>query len=75
MTPVKQQISKFKADKILPSRLKRVMAALYLQRLLSESSRPYVLAYYMSAFVDCAYFCLMSFRENIMLQTLFELHV
>jgi hypothetical protein len=28
MTPVKPQISKFKADKILPSGLQRVMAAL-----------------------------------------------
>jgi hypothetical protein len=26
------------------------------ERLLSESSRPYMLAYYLSAFIDCAYF-------------------
>jgi hypothetical protein len=33
------------------------------ERLLSESSRPYMLAYYLSAFIGCAYF-LISCLEN-----------
>jgi hypothetical protein len=52
MTPVKPQISKFKADKILPSGLQRVMAARSThERLLSGSSRPYMLAYYLFLYV------------------------
>jgi hypothetical protein len=38
------------------------------ERLLSESSRPHMLAFYPSAFIDCAcFFSLMSWKENIML--------
>jgi hypothetical protein len=55
MTPVKAiqrpQISKFQADKILPSGLSRVMAALLMSVLLSESSRPYMLASYLFLYV------------------------
>jgi hypothetical protein len=48
MTTVKPQISKFQSVKILPSGLQRVMVALLMiERLLSESSRPYMLAYYL----------------------------
>jgi hypothetical protein len=77
MTPVKPQISKFQADKILLSWLQRVMAAL-LMSVLSESSRPYMLAYYLFLYV--LLLCIggqvitvsisfnpMSGRENIML--------
>jgi hypothetical protein len=48
MTPVKPQISKFQADKILPSGPYTCYGGSIAiqQRLLSESSRPYMLAYY-----------------------------
>jgi hypothetical protein len=57
MTPVKRQLSKFQTDKILPRGLQRVMAVH--ERLLSESSRPY-----MSAFTDCAYFLVSCLEEK-----------
>jgi hypothetical protein len=34
------------------------------ERLLSESSRPYMLAYYLSAFIDCAYFLVACLEEK-----------
>jgi hypothetical protein len=34
------------------------------ERLLSESSRPYMLAYYLSAFIDCAYFLVSCLEEK-----------
>jgi hypothetical protein len=55
MTFVKPQISKFQADTH--------------ERLLSDSSRPYMLAYYLSAFIDCAYFLVVCLEEK----TLFKL--
>jgi hypothetical protein len=56
MTPVEPRISKFQPDKMLPRGLQRAMAALLMSIYLSEWSRPYMLAYYLSAFIDCAYF-------------------
>jgi hypothetical protein len=64
MTPVKSQISKFQAEKILLSGLLRCYGGSTHERLLSESSRPYMLAYYLSAFIDCAYFLISGFEEN-----------
>ena len=50
MTHVKPQISKFQADKILPSAWALTCnGGSTHERLLSESSRPYMLAYYLSA--------------------------
>jgi hypothetical protein len=34
------------------------------ERLLSESSRPYMLAYYLSVFIDCAYFLVSCLKEK-----------
>jgi hypothetical protein len=64
MTPVKPQISKFQADKILPKWALACYGGSTDERLLSESSRPYMLAYYLSAFIDCAYFLLSCLEEN-----------
>jgi hypothetical protein len=77
MTPVKPQISKFQADKILPNGLACYGGSIH-ERLLSESSRPYMLAYHL--FLYILLLCiggevntksisvnLMSGRENIML--------
>jgi hypothetical protein len=52
MTPVKPQIAKLKADKILPSGSLTCYGGSTHERLLSESSRPYMLAYYLYAFID-----------------------
>jgi hypothetical protein len=79
MTPVKPQISKFQADKILPIKWALTCYGGFThERLLSESSRPYMLAYYLFLYVlllciggevitVSIYFNLMSGRENIML--------
>jgi hypothetical protein len=65
MTPVKPRISKFRAYKILPSGLYSVKVALYThERLLSESSRPYMVEHYLSAFNDCAYFLVSCHEEK-----------
>jgi hypothetical protein len=45
MTPVKPQISKFKADKCLAKWALTCYGGFTHERLLSESSRPYMLAY------------------------------
>jgi hypothetical protein len=66
MMPVKPQISKFQADKILPSgkwALTCYGGSIH-ERLLSESSRRYVLAYYLSAFIDCAYLLVSCLEEK-----------
>jgi hypothetical protein len=55
MTPLKPQISKFKAEKSCQVGF-NVHGGSTHERLLSELSRPYMLAYYLSAFIDCAYF-------------------
>jgi hypothetical protein len=47
MTPVKPQVSKFNADKILPSGALTCYGGFSHERLLGESSRPYMLAYYL----------------------------
>jgi hypothetical protein len=47
MTPVKPQISNFQADKILSSGLLTCNGGSTHERLLSKSSRPYMLAYYL----------------------------
>jgi hypothetical protein len=44
MTPVKLQISKFQADKILPSGFQRVMAALLMSVYVSVLSVPICIA-------------------------------
>ena len=77
MTPVKPQISKFKADKCLAKWALTCYGGFTHERLLSESSRPYMLAYYLFLYVlllcigevitISISFNLMSARENIML--------
>ena len=47
MTPVKPQISKFQADKIFAKWALTCYGGSTRERLLSESSRPYMLAYYL----------------------------
>jgi hypothetical protein len=46
MTPVKPQISKFKADQCLAKWALTCYGGFTHERLLSESSRPYLLAYF-----------------------------
>ena len=53
MTPVKPQISKFKAEKSCQGGL-NIYGGCTHERLLSESSRSYMLAYYLSVFVVVA---------------------
>jgi hypothetical protein len=78
MTPAKPQISKFKADKKLAKWALTCYGGSTHERLLSESSRPYMLAYYLFLYVLLLYrkrkvmtvsicFYVMSGRENIML--------
>jgi hypothetical protein len=50
MTPVKPQISKFQAD-ILAMRALTCYVGYIHERLLSESSRPYMLAFYLFLYV------------------------
>jgi hypothetical protein len=52
--------SKFKADKILPSGLYLVMAAL----LISVISRLHILSYFLPTFIDCANFLVSSLEEK-----------
>jgi hypothetical protein len=47
MTPVKPQISKFKTDKCLAKMALTCYGGFSHERLLSESIRPYMLAYYL----------------------------
>jgi hypothetical protein len=63
MTPVKPQISKFKGRRNLANRALTCYGGSTHERLLSESSRPYMLAYYLSALVVHV-FSVMSCREN-----------
>ena len=51
MTPVKPQISKFQADKIFAKWALTCYGGSTRQRLLSELSRPYMLAYNLSAYI------------------------
>ena len=77
MTPVNPQISTFKADKCLAKWALTCYGGFTHERLLSESSRPYMLAYYLFLYVlllcigevitVSISFNLMSARENIML--------
>jgi hypothetical protein len=77
MTPVKPQISKFKADKCIAKWALTCYGGFTQERLLSESSRPYMFAYYLFPYVllRCIgqvitvslSFNLMSERENMML--------
>jgi hypothetical protein len=64
MTPVKPQISKLQDDKILSSWALTCYGCSIHKRLLSESSRPYMLAYYLSAFIYCAYFSVANLEEK-----------
>jgi hypothetical protein len=64
MTPVKPQISKFQAEKNLAKWALTCYGGSTHKRLLSESSRPYILAYYLSAFIDCAYFLVSRLEEK-----------
>jgi hypothetical protein len=64
MTPVKPQILKFKADKCLAKWALTCYSSFTHERLLSESSRPYMLAYYLSAFIDYAYFLVSCLEEK-----------
>jgi hypothetical protein len=65
MMPVKPQISKFQADKILPIKWALTCyGGSTHERILRESCRPYILAYYMSAFTDCAYFLISCLEEK-----------
>jgi hypothetical protein len=64
MTPVKPQISKFKADKCLTTWALTCYGGFTHERLLSESSRPYMLAYFLSSFIDCAYFLISCLEEK-----------
>jgi hypothetical protein len=48
VTPVKRQISKFEADKCLAKCASTCYGGFTHERLLSESSRPYMLAYFLS---------------------------
>jgi hypothetical protein len=64
MTPVKPQILKYRALQNLAKwALTRYGGSTH-ERLLSESSRPYMLAYYLSAFIDCAYFLVSCLEEK-----------
>jgi hypothetical protein len=78
MTPVKPHILKFKADEILPSWALMCYGGSTHDRLLSESSRPHILAYYLFLYIlllciggeviiVSMFFNLMSAIENIML--------
>jgi hypothetical protein len=78
MTPVKPQLSKFQADKIFAKWALTCYGGSSHERLLSESNRPYMLAYYLFLYVlllcirrevitVSISFNLMSGRENIML--------
>jgi hypothetical protein len=60
MTPVKPQISKFKGRQ----NLAKYYGGSTHERLFSRSSRPYMLAYYLSALIDCAYFLVSSLEEE-----------
>jgi hypothetical protein len=51
MTPVKPQISKLKANKCLAKWALTCYGGITHERLLSESSRPYMLAYYLFLYV------------------------
>jgi hypothetical protein len=68
MTPVKPQISKFKADKCLAKWDLTCYGGFTHKRLLSESSRPYMLAYYL-----LLYALLMCIREVITVSLSFNL--
>jgi hypothetical protein len=67
MTPVKPQLSKFKAENSCKLALTCYGGSTH-ERLLSESSRSYVLAYYLSVFVLLAslhFFQSHVFEENM----------
>jgi hypothetical protein len=64
MTPVKPQISKFKADKCPAKWALTCYGGFTHERLLSESSRPYMLAYILSSFIDCTSFLISCLEEK-----------
>jgi hypothetical protein len=64
MTPVKPQISKFKAEKCLAEWASSCYGGFTHERLASESSRPLMLAYFLFSFIDCASFLISCLEEK-----------